>query len=64
MLFIDCETQWRIGMGGIIGLDYTAVKTLLEIRQIPPDQWAEFLENIQIMEAAALNVIWERNNGK
>lgn len=62
MLFADCGTQWRRDMGYVVGLDYTAVKTLLEIRQIPSEQWAEYLEKIQIMEAAVLDVIWERNN--
>ena len=50
-MFLRCQTQWRVGVGGIIGLDYTSV---LEIVKIYSKDSIAMLENIQIIEAAAL----------
>ena len=31
MLFLKVQTQWRVGMGGIIGLDYTSVIEMIKL---------------------------------
>ena len=53
-MFLRCQTQWRVGVGGIIGLDYTCV---LEMIKIYNKDSIAMLENIQIIEAAALQAL-------
>tara|TARA_A100001515_G_scaffold130413_2_gene117625 strand:- start:479 stop:652 length:174 start_codon:yes stop_codon:yes gene_type:complete len=53
-MFLRCQTQWRVGVGGIIGLDYTSV---LEMIKIYSKDSIAMLENIQIIEAAALQTL-------
>ena len=53
-MFLRCQTQWRVGMSGIIGLDYTSVIEMIKLYN--KDSFA-MLENIQIIEAAALQAL-------
>ena len=58
MAFLACETQWRVidRMGHLFwyGLDYTAVKTLLDLEgKFTP----ELSSDIRFTEAAALPVL-------
>ena len=50
-MFLRCQTQWRVGLSGIIGLDYTSV---IEMIKLYSKDSIAMLENIQIIEAAAL----------
>ena len=55
--FIRCGTQWRSGpMGGVFGLDYPGVKTVLDITQ-SPTRHHEIFTALQIMEQAAMAII-------
>ena len=54
MMFLRCQTQWRVGMSGIIGLDYTSV---IEMIKLYNKDSIAMLENIQIIEAAALQAL-------
>jgi len=54
-MFLRCQTQWRVGMSGIIGLDYTSVIEMIKLYLV--EDTVAMLENLQIMEAAALKVI-------
>ena len=54
-MFLRCQTQWRVGMSGIIGLDYTSVLKMIKLYNIK-DHTA-MLENLQIMEASVLSAI-------
>jgi len=54
-MFLRCQTQWRVGISGIIGLDYTSVIEMIKLYLV--EDTVAMLENIQIMEAAALQVI-------
>jgi len=54
-MFLRCQTQWRVGIGGIIGLDYTSVIEMIKLYLV--EDTVAMLENLQIMEAAALQVI-------
>ena len=49
------QTQWRVGMGGIIGLDYTSVIEMIKLYTDKPH--TAMLENLQIMEASVLSAI-------
>jgi len=50
-------TQWLVGMGGVIGLNYGSIPTVLRMQGIARGQWADIFESIRIMEAEALNIM-------
>jgi|TARA_X000001382_G_scaffold124973_1_gene110037 hypothetical protein len=54
-MFLRCQTQWRVGMSGIIGLDYTSVVEMIKLYLI--EDTVAMLENLQVMEAAALQAL-------
>ena len=54
-MFLRCQTQWRVGITGIIGLDYTSVIEMIKLYLV--EDTVAMLENLQIMEAAALKII-------
>ena len=54
-MFLRCQTQWRVGISGIIGLDYTSVIEMIKLYLV--EDIVAMLENLQIMEAAALQAI-------
>lgn len=53
-LFADLETQWRVGIGGATGLDYTAVVSMMDLHEVPRERRRELLADLQVMEKAAL----------
>ena len=58
-LFLRCATQWRVApMGGVIGLDYSAVKWVADLCDLKID--ARRLDELRQMEAAALKVWQEK----
>lgn len=53
--FMDfCRTQWRVGMGGPTGLDYTAVLACLRSLKLGRDKADEVFADVRVMEVAAL----------
>ncbi|WP_268249108.1 DUF1799 domain-containing protein [Salinicola rhizosphaerae] len=61
-LFLDCSTQWRQApMGGLTGLDYSAVYVVMQIHAVPPDEGRDRLQQIRLLERGALN---EMNKAK
>jgi hypothetical protein len=54
-MFLRCQTQWRVGISGIIGLDYTSVIEMIKLYLV--EDTVAMLENLQIMEAAALQAL-------
>lgn len=59
-MFLRCQTQWRTTMAGVSGLDYTAVKWLFRLYEVK-DQPA-VLEDLQVMEAAAIKILNKRSS--
>lgn len=57
LMFLRLETQWRVGFGGRIGMDYTAAKWLFEVYAV--DDPRRMLEGLMVMERAALAAIEE-----
>lgn len=55
-IFLKVQTQWRVGMNGPIGLDYSAVAWVLKLA-VPEDQHLTLLDDLQIMERAVLSFI-------
>lgn len=60
-LFVALGSQWRViaGMAGIVyqGLNYEAVQSTLSMMGIKRKKWPELLDGLQVMEAAALKVM-------
>jgi hypothetical protein len=54
-MFLRVQTQWRTTMGGVIGLDYAAVRWLFKLYNV--EEPRTLLEDLQVMEAAAMTVI-------
>lgn len=49
-----CRSQWRVGMGGATGLDYTAVIASLRTLRLPRERFDEVFADVRVMENAAL----------
>lgn len=56
-IFESVRTQWRIGMDGATGLDYGAVYPLLDKFAKDPKDWRQLLDDVRVMEAAALDAM-------
>lgn len=59
-LFRDMNTQWRVGPGGVVGLDYNALDAVMKFRGIADDEISQRFDDIQIMESAAIELIRSR----
>jgi hypothetical protein len=57
-MFLRLQTQWRVGMSGPVGLDYVAAEWLFRLYAIAEP--ASLLEDLQVMEAAALTAMAKR----
>ena len=54
-MFLRCQTQWRVGMSVIIGLDYTSVIEMIKLYNI--EDSVVMIEKIQIIESAAIQAM-------
>jgi len=59
-MFLRVQTQWRTTMNGVLGLDYGAVAWLFKMYAVEDPR--ALLEDLQVMEAAAMAVINERSS--
>jgi hypothetical protein len=53
-VFCAMSTQWRTGMNGATGLDYSAIPQVLRLCRVPRTEWADVFEDLRVMESAAL----------
>ena len=58
LMFLRCQTQWRMGPSGATGLDYRVVLELLQLYNVKDRKAA--MDEIQIMEARALELLNEQ----
>ena len=56
-LFIELRTQWRMGFSGPIGLDYSAVESVMRIHRVPAAKRSGLLDDLRVMEDEALCVL-------
>ena len=54
-------TQWRVGMGGRSGLDYSALPVVMQWCGIKPAQQKDVLDGVRQMEFAALEYFTEKS---
>lgn len=59
-MFLRVQTQWRTTMNGLLGLDYGAVAWLFKMYAVEDPR--ALLEDLQVMEAAAMAVINSRSS--
>lgn len=53
-VFILMGTQWRVGMSGATGLDYSALYPLLDRRTSTQSEWDDLFADVRVCEQAAL----------
>jgi hypothetical protein len=56
-LFSRFSTQWRVGAGGPVGLDYTVFQHELDRSGIPPSAQPDLMDRLRVIERAALEHI-------
>ena len=54
-LWLQVQTQWRVGFNGKTGLDYAGVQACMELRRVPRRQRGRLFEQLHAMELAALD---------
>ena len=59
-MFLRVETQWRTTMNGVLGLDYGAVAWILRLYEV--ENQRSMLEDLQVMEAAAMAALNDRSS--
>lgn len=53
-VFLAMRTQWRIGMNGPTGLDYSVLPEIWRRTKVPPQDRDRVFEEIQLIEGGAL----------
>ncbi|NMX70915.1 DUF1799 domain-containing protein [Pseudomonas sp. WS 5111] len=59
LLFEAMSTQWRVGMGGAVGLDYNAIKPVASMIGLKRAELGQAFPDLRMMEAEALLVMSE-----
>lgn len=57
-IFLRCQTQWRVSMSGLVGLDYGALEWVTKLFVV--EDPLRMLEQIQVIEAVVLQVFRQR----
>lgn len=55
VLFLRCQTQWRVGGSGVVGLDYGVVLQMMDLYAV--EERRQALEDLQVMETRAKELI-------
>jgi hypothetical protein len=58
-MFLKVQTQWRVGMGGVIGLDYGALRWCFELEEVKNPR--ELLEDLQVIEGRVVEILSQRD---
>lgn len=59
-IFSFMGTQWRIGMGGATGLDYSVMYRKMDRLGLSPDDYDDLEADLRIMEVAALDCMHQK----
>ncbi len=55
-LFSTLSTQWRVGMSGPTGLDYTAVFARMDRLKFDDEKYERLFQDIRVIEGEALSI--------
>ena len=58
-LFCQMGTQWRVGAGGAVGLDYAVLFHLFDLQNIDKSKQKYLLAQIQVCESTALDIFYK-----
>lgn len=58
-VFDSMSTQWRAGMAGATGLDYSALPAVMDLLGLEGEQRTQAFRDVRIMEREALAVMAE-----
>lgn len=58
-LFLACATQWRYGLNGVTGLDYSALVPVMAVHEIPASEQRDTLDRVRLLERGVLSAIAE-----
>ncbi|MDO9357864.1 MAG: DUF1799 domain-containing protein [Polaromonas sp.] len=53
-VFSSMATQWDVGMGGPVGLKYSALESVFRFTGLARSEWAQVFDDVQVMERVAL----------
>lgn len=56
-VFLRVRTQWEAGFAGPVRLIYEVVYPILDRLRLTDTEWLEMLEDISVLEAAALETM-------
>ncbi|UGA37804.1 DUF1799 domain-containing protein [Chromobacterium haemolyticum] len=59
ILFTRLRTQWRVGFGGAVGLDYNVLYRMMDRLQLKQEEVELMESDIQVMEAESLEAMRE-----
>ena len=60
-VFADNSTQWIMGSGGAVGLNYLVIFHELDRMNLEKEEYDRVMNSIRIIESEALNKIYERS---
>ncbi len=63
-IMIRTKTQWNVGMGGPVGLQYLVVNMLLDLMNIDQQDRLDVLDDIRAMEVEALQEIYDQQKSR
>jgi hypothetical protein len=55
LMFLRCQSQWRTGGSGVVGLDYGVVLQMMDLYAV--DDRRQTLEDLQVMESRARELL-------
>lgn len=59
-LFIALQTQWNVGPGGPVGINYASIPCVMDLQGIPAGDRRTLFDDLRVMEREALK---EMNDG-
>ncbi len=59
---MQMATQWRMGFGGPIGLDYGVLPFVMRMASVPPTERSDVFMAVQLMERAAMEEMSEKRH--
>ena len=60
LVFDSMTTQWRTGMGGPTGLDYTAIPVVYDALGLAKEDYQRIFFDVRLMEAEVLRLFSEK----